>query len=51
MSYGAGSALADQDHAHGSGDLLLAQSRLLAGLGELVPACLGEQPTRTRLDF
>jgi hypothetical protein len=38
-------------HAHGGGGLLLAQAWRLAGLGELVPACLGEQPTRTRLDF
>jgi len=33
--------------AHG-GDLLLAQAQLLAGLGELVPARLGEQLRRRR---
>jgi hypothetical protein len=30
-------------HAHGGGDLLLAQARQLAGLGELVPAGPGKQ--------
>ena len=34
-------------YAHGGGDLLLAQAQLLAGLGELVPAGLGEQLART----
>jgi hypothetical protein len=38
-------------HAHGGGDLPLAQAQLLAGLGELVPARLGQQQARTRLDF
>jgi hypothetical protein len=38
-------------HAHGGGDLLLAQAQLLAGLGELMPAGLGEQPARARGDF
>ena len=38
-------------HAHGGSGLLLAQTQLLAGLSELVPARLGEQPARTRLDF
>jgi hypothetical protein len=38
-------------YAHGGGDLLLAQGQLLADLGELMPAGLGEQPVRTRLDF
>jgi hypothetical protein len=38
-------------HAHGGGDLLLAQAQLPAGLGELVPAGLGEQPARARVDF
>ena len=37
--------------AHRGGDLLLAQAELLAGLGELVPAGLGEQPTPARVDF
>ena len=37
--------------AHGGGDLLLAQAQLLAGLGELVPARLGEQLARTGLDL
>ncbi len=36
---------------HGGGDLLLAQAQLLAGLGKLVPAGLGEQLARARLDF
>ena len=36
---------------HCGGDLLLAQAELLAGLGELVPAGLGEQPTPARVDF
>jgi hypothetical protein len=38
-------------HPHGGGDLLLAQGQLLAGLGELVPARLGEQLARADLDF
>jgi len=38
-------------HSHGGGDLLLAQAQLFAGLGELVPAGLGEQLARTSLDF
>jgi len=38
-------------YAHGGGDLLLAQAQLLAGLGELVPAGLGEQLARTSLNF
>ena len=38
-------------HSHGGGDLLLAQAQLLAGLGELVPARLGEQLARARVDF
>ena len=29
----------------------MAQTKLLAGLGELMPAGLGEQPARTSLDF
>ena len=36
---------------HSGGDLLLAQAQFLAGLGELVPAGLGEQPAGTSLDF
>jgi hypothetical protein len=38
-------------YAHGGSDLLLAQAQLLAGLGELVPARLGEQLACARLDF
>ncbi len=38
-------------HSHGGGDLLLALAQLLAGLGELVPARLGEQLARARVDF
>ena len=38
-------------HSHGGGDLLLVQAQLLAGLGELVPARLGEQLARARVDF
>ncbi len=38
-------------HPHGGGDLLLAQGQLLAGLGELVPARLGEQLACARLDL
>src|SRR5260370_18764723 len=37
--------------AHGGGDLLLGQAELLAGLGELVPAGLGEQPAGARGGF
>jgi len=38
-------------HPHGGGDLFLAQAQLLAGLGELVPARLGKQAARARLDL
>ena len=40
-----------EEGAGSSGDLLLAQAQLLAGLGELVPARLGEQLARARVDF
>ena len=38
-------------HPHRGRDLFLAQGQLLAGLGELVPAGLGEQSARAGLDF